>query len=232
MLTGQQDPYAAARGRMVEEQLRPRGIVSKKVLDVMREMPRHLFISKEHRDEAYDDGALPSLEGQTISQPYMVAAMTQELRLEPGQRVLELGTGTGYQTAILGRLVAGDGGSVWTIERAAALTALAQRMLGALAITNVHYAVGDGTAGWPAELWDRAGLVEFDRILVTAGAPDIPDPLLRQLADGGMMVVPLGGREIQTLTRVEKSQGHLRKTALFDCRFVPLVGEYGWGNGV
>ena len=225
-VTMEEDAYRQARERMVESQLRPRGIASKKVLDVMREMPRHAFVSVEERGVAYEDGALPRREGQTISQPFMVAVMTQELQLAPGHQVLELGTGTGYQTAILARLV--PEGRVYTIERVASLTALAQKALLGLEITNVRYYVGDGTAGWPDEYWDQDGPVAFDRILVTAGAPEVPQPLVRQLRDGGALVVPVGPRDLQTRVRVERRGGQTIETRLLDCRFVPLVGEFGW----
>ena len=220
------DPFLAVRRRMVETQLRPRGIASRKVLDLMAVMPRHLFVSEELRESAYTDEALPSVEGQTISQPFMVAVMTQELQLAPAHRVLELGTGTGYQTAILARLV--PEGTVHTIECVPALSDFAQRKLKLMGIENVRYFVGDGTLGWPATEWHGAGPVEFDRILITAGAPDVPRPLALQLREGGVMVVPIGARNLQTLVRVEKRDGRLVETRLLACRFVPLLGDYGW----
>lgn len=229
-------PYAAALDDMIEHQLRRRGVVMHSVLEAMRAVPRHLFVAHEYSDKAYADEALPSQEGQTISQPYMVGIMTQELRLRPGHRVLELGTGTGYQTAVLARLV-GDAGLVCTIERVHALADYARRRLGAMDVRNVRFFVGDGSKGWPRDdPWDgpRSPAREplFDRILVTAGAPDVPRPLLAQLADGGILVVPVGDGESQTLIRVEKKgPADVETTRLLDCRFVPLVGAHAWQEG-
>jgi protein-L-isoaspartate(D-aspartate) O-methyltransferase len=234
-------PYGLQIEHMIEQQLRRRGVVMHSVLEAMRAVPRHLFVSHEHADRAYADEALPSLEGQTISQPYMVAVMTQELRVKPGQRVLELGTGTGYQTAVLAHLV-GETGRVYTIERVRSLSEYAQRRLGAMEVKNVRYFVGDGSMGWPRddEEWDgprgnegeRAGEPLFNRIMVTAGAPEVPGPLLRQLADEGVMVVPVGSGESQTLMRVEREgDGAVETTKLLECRFVPLVGAHAWSEG-
>jgi protein-L-isoaspartate(D-aspartate) O-methyltransferase len=162
----------------------------------------------------------------------MVAVMTQDLDVRAGHRVLELGTGTGYQTAVLAHLV-GDTGRVYTIERVASLGSFARGRLDAMGITNVRYFIGDGSAGWPAEFWDEpgGGEVLFDRILVTAGAPDVPAPLLKQLKPGGVMVVPVGDGESQMLRRVVKNaNGQVEETESLGCRFVPLVGEYAWRN--
>jgi len=218
------DPYAAARQDMLEHQLRRRGVVMHNVLEALRQIPRHLFISHEYADRAYADEALPSSEGQTISQPFMVAIMTQELALHPGQRVLEIGTGTGYQTAILAHLV-GPAGLVFTIERVASLATFARHRLDALDIRNVHYSVGDGSAGWPA---DAGRTPEFDRILVTAGTPAVPPPLLSQLADGGILVAPVGDTDSQTLMRLIRRGAMFRETPLLGCRFVPLLGTHAW----
>jgi protein-L-isoaspartate(D-aspartate) O-methyltransferase len=220
------DPFSAARRHMVETQLRPRGIACAKVLDLMGDLPRHLFLSEAYRQDAYEDQALPSRAGQTISQPFMVAIMTQELQLAAHHRVLELGTGTGYQTALLARLV--PAGCVYTIERLAPLTAFAAETLASLDIHNVRYFTGDGSAGWPEDYWDQEGPILFDRILITAGSPEVPAPLLAQLREGGLMIVPLGGRDLQTLIRVEKHPGRTSQTRLLDCRFVPLLGAHAW----
>ncbi|MGN6369720.1 MAG: protein-L-isoaspartate(D-aspartate) O-methyltransferase [Phycisphaerae bacterium] len=215
------DPYARAREEMIEHQLRRRGIVMHRVLEAMREVPRHLFVPHEHQEKAYADEALPSAEGQTISQPFMVAVMTQELDIKPGQWVLELGTGTGYQTAVLAYLV-GPGGKVFTIERVAGLAESAKRRLRAMEVNNVEFFVGDGSAGWPG---DEVG---FDRILVTAGAPEVPQPLVDQLKTGGVMVVPIGRGETQTLVKIVKRPEGLEETEVLTCKFVPLLGRFAW----
>jgi len=225
---GGRDPYAHERERMIETQLRARGIVMHRVLEAMREVPRHLFVGHEHSERAYADEALPSAEGQTISQPYMVAVMTQELDVRHGDRVLELGTGTGYQTAVLAYLV-GDEGEVFTIEVMAGLAEAARRRLEAMEVRNVRYFVGDGSGGWPEEIEGKAA--EFDRILVTAGAPEVPEPLFWQLKVGGIMVVPIGRGETQTLVRVVRRAEGVETTEVLGCRFVPLVGRYGWDEG-
>ncbi len=218
------DPYAVARERMIEEQLRRRGVVLHNVLEAMREIPRHLFVSHEYTDRAYDDEALPSLEGQTISQPFMVAIMTQELALRPGLRVLEIGSGTGYQTAILAHLV-GPEGKIFTIERSEALATFARHRLAALDFHNVQFLVGDGSGGWPAE---SGAAPEFERILVTAGTPAVPLPLRAQLSEGGILVAPVGASDSQTLVRVVRHGADFRETPLLACRFVPLVGAHAW----
>jgi protein-L-isoaspartate(D-aspartate) O-methyltransferase len=232
------DPYAQPREEMIEHQLRARGVVMRSVLDAMRAIPRELFVSHAYAPRAYADEALPSQEGQTISQPYMVAVMTQELRVQPGQRILELGTGTGYQTAVLARLAAGGAdrsapGEVYTIERVPGLAQFAQRRLSAMEVANVHYFTGDGSRGWPSEEpWDGPrspdGQPQFDRIMVTAGAPAIPRPLLAQLADGGIMIVPVGLSDSQMLMRVERHGSRFDETKILSCRFVPLLGAYAW----
>lgn len=216
------DPLARARTEMIDAQLRRRDIHDPRVLAAMDAIPRHRFVAAEFRDRAYDDEALPSQQGQTISQPYIVAHMTQELRLQHGQRVLEIGTGTGYQTAILARMI--SPGTVFSMERLPALADAARQQLAALGISNIEIVVGDGSMGWPS-----AGEVpQFDRILVTAGAPRLPDPLLVQLADGGILIAPIGDTESQILTRVTRRGAELQAAPLLACRFVPLVGEQGW----
>jgi protein-L-isoaspartate(D-aspartate) O-methyltransferase len=202
---------------MVAEQIRARGIRDERLLAVMEEIPRHRFLPPHLADRAYEDGPLPIGEGQTISQPYIVAQMTQALRLAGTEKVLEIGTGSGYQTAILCRLA----GEVVTVERYAVLHATAEELLRELGIVNVRFRVGDGTMGVPED-------APFDRILVTAAAPEIPPPLFEQLAEGGILVIPVGGRWEQELVRVRKESGKAKTEYLGGCRFVPLVGQWGF----
>lgn len=211
------DTYAALRKQMVAEQLRNRGIQDERVLAAMAKIPRERFVGDENYACAYDDRALSIGEGQTISQPYMVAAMTAALHLEPTHRVLEVGTGSGYQTAILARLVR----EVHTIERIETLSLEAARLLGEMALTNIVYHLGDGTLGWPEA-------APFDRILVTAGAPKIPQPLIDQLVEGGRLVVPVGSASSQTLIAVDRYGHSTIEHSLMGCRFVPLLGQAGW----
>jgi protein-L-isoaspartate(D-aspartate) O-methyltransferase len=209
---------AAARQRMVERQLRARGIRDERVLAAMEKVPRERFLTPEMRRRAYEDRALPTDHGQTISQPYMVALMTEVLRVEPDHGVLEIGTGSGYQCAILAEL----GRCVWTVERIAALSERARGVLEALGYANVEYRVGDGTLGWPEA-------APFDRIMVTAGAPRRPERLLEQLAEGGFLVAPVGDRYGQDLMVYEKlAAGAVREHSVCKCVFVPLVGDDGW----
>lgn len=209
--------FEKLRELMVGTQLVPRGIRDSRVLNAMRRVPRHLFIEESLRQDAYDDVALPIGEGQTISQPYMVAAMTELLELKGYERVLEIGTGSGYQAAVLAELA----GEVYTIERVGSLSERAAERLSGLGYVNVHLKVGDGTEGWP----DAA---PFDRMLITAGAPDIPGPLIEQLSEGGVIVAPVGGKFSQQLVRAIKLQGRLSKEFHTPCVFVPLVGKFGW----
>lgn len=218
------DLSAIARDRMIETQLRRRGIHDPATLAAMTQIPRHAFVAEAFRARAYDDEALPSLEGQTISQPYVVAAMTEQLALASGQRVLEVGTGTGYQTAILAHIV-GPAGRVFSIERVPSLAQAARRQLETLRLSNVEIQIGDGSLGWPAV---DTITPQFDRILITAGAPDIPHPLLAQLADGGILVAPIGDSESQIVTRVNRIGDRFETVRLFNCRFVPLVGVHAW----
>lgn len=219
------DPYAAAREEMIEHQLRGRGVVMHAVLEAMREIPRHLFVPREYAGEAYADEALPSSAGQTISQPFMVGMMTQELQLKPGMRVLEIGTGTGYQAAVLSRLV-GPAGWVYSMERIVELAEAARRRLAAMGFGNVKIRTGDGTAGWPESPVD--GPAVFDRIIVTAGTPSVPQPLLDQLAPEGILVAPVGPADSQMLVRFNRVGEKMERCELFSCRFVPLVGAHGW----
>ncbi len=204
---------------MLSRDLKGRDITDPDVLRVMAEVPREQFIAAEYRPQAYDDGPLPIGAGQTISQPYIVALMTQLLRLEPAHEVLEIGTGCGYQTAILARLVA----RVYTIEAVGELSASAQQILAELGIENVAFEVGDGSRGWPDPPPDG-----FDRIIVTAAVPALPPPLWAQLAEKGLMVAPVGGGSAQALVLAEKFRGKPVERHICGCRFVKLVGRYGF----
>jgi protein-L-isoaspartate(D-aspartate) O-methyltransferase len=215
---GWQEARAAReRERMVDEQLARRGITDTRVLAAMRKVPRHRFVEEALRDRAYGDHPLPIGDGQTISQPYMVAAMTQLLRLTGSEKVLEIGTGSGYQTAILAELTR----RVCSVERLPALAIRARRILEELGYTNAVVKTADGTYGWQDE-------APFDRVLVTAGAPAVPTPLFQQLAEGGRMVVPIGDSQSQTLHVVDKVDGQMRTSTDCGCVFVKLVGRYGW----
>lgn len=211
------DEWAAARREMVETQIRGRGIRDRRVIEALLQVPRHEFVPERYREYAYSDLALPIGEGQTISQPYIVAEMTKALSLSGTEKVLEIGTGSGYQAAILARLAR----EVVTLERLSSLQEHARSVLAELGIANVRFLVGDGSLGAPGE-------APFDRIVVTAAAPDVPAPLFDQLADGGIMVIPVGGRWEQELLRVRKEGRTARKEYLGGCRFVPLVGECGF----
>jgi protein-L-isoaspartate(D-aspartate) O-methyltransferase len=211
------DQYQAARQVMVDTQLRRRNISDTCVLAAMSAVPRHEFVPPEFRDRAYEDAPLPISEGQTISQPYIVAAMTAALRLSGNERVLEVGTGCGYQAAVLACLAK----EVLTIDVRTQLGTAAAERLTRLGYTNVHVHCGDGTLGLPE-------FAPFDVILVAAAAPAAPRPLLDQLAAGGRMVVPVGDVETQELQLIERRHDNFRKIMLESCRFVPLVGAYGW----
>jgi len=213
------DP-ASLRDRMVETQLVPRGITDERVLAAMREVPRHLFVAPGMEPSAYGDHALPIGEGQTISQPFMVALMTQHLALTGTEKVLEVGTGSGYQTAILASLA----DRVFSIERVESLARRAQEILESLGTANVIVRVADGTIGWKE-------YEPYDRIIVTAGAPDVPESLLDQLADPGVMVIPVGTRGFQELVVVRKEEGETRRSREGGCVFVPLLGREGWEGG-
>jgi protein-L-isoaspartate(D-aspartate) O-methyltransferase len=208
---------ARERERMVEEQLVRRGITDERVLEAMGRVPRHRFVEEALRDRAYGDHPLPIGDDQTISQPSVVAMMTQLLRLRGPEKVLEVGTGSGYQTAVLAALAR----RVCSVERLMTLAMRARGLLEELGYTNAVVKTADGTYGWPDE-------APFDRILVTAGAPALPGPLLQQLAEGGRMVIPVGGPQSQVLQVVEKAEGQVRVSTEGDCTFVKLVGRYGW----
>jgi len=209
-------PYAVQRLRLVSA-LRRKGIRDVRVLNAIGEVPREAFVPPELRDEAYEDHPLPIGEGQTISQPYVVALMTEALMLEGSERVLEIGTGSGYQTAILCTLAS----HVVSIERFERLAASAARRLHTLGFRNFEVHVGDGTKGWPPT-------APYQACVVTAGAPAVPEPLVEQLASNGRLVIPVGDRDSQTLVRVLKQNGGFVRTDLGPVRFVPLIGEYGW----
>jgi protein-L-isoaspartate(D-aspartate) O-methyltransferase len=207
------------RDQMVEEQLVRRGIRDPRVLAAMRKVPRHVFLQEALRDRAYGDHPLPIGEGQTISQPFMVGLMSELLGLSGAEKVLEVGTGSGYQTAVLAELAR----RVCSIERIPALAARARAVLEALGYTSAWVRVGSGTLGWPDE-------APFDRILVAAGSPSVPPPLFGQLKEGGRLLLPLGDVAEQTLTSVEKIDGEMRMTRHAGCVFVKLIGKYAWEN--
>ncbi len=209
--------YAVLREEMIEKQLRRRGVHDAAVLGAMAEVPRHEFVSEEVRVHAYDDLPLPIGSGQTISQPYIVAAMTAALHLQPGDRVLEIGTGCGYHAAVLSRLAK----EIFTIERRPELASSASAKLARLGYSNAHVHCGDGTLGLPE-------LAPFDAILVAAAAPAVPKPLLAQLAEGGRIILPVGGAEHQELQLIERRGGTFPTKMLEGCRFVPLLGYHGW----
>ena len=209
--------YQSMRDSMVAEQMASRDITDTRVLEAMRRVPRHLFVPASRRDRAYDDTPLLLGEGQTISQPYIVAWMTQLLELKGDETVLEVGTGSGYQAAILGVLAE----RVYTIERIETLAQAAAGLLDDLGLDNVEVVVGDGSQGLPEH-------APFGAILVAAGSPGVPDALVEQLAEGGRLVIPVGSSTMQMLTVVTKKDGRVRKREVGSCVFVPLVGMYGW----
>jgi protein-L-isoaspartate(D-aspartate) O-methyltransferase len=211
--TDDPDPTARARAGMVERQIAARGVKDERVLQVMREVPRHLFVPADQASEAYADHPLPIGSGQTISQPYVVAFMTEQLRLTGSERVLEIGTGSGYQAAVLSRLA----GEVFSIEIRPELAAEATERLKAVGATNVRIRTADGYYGWPEE-------APFDAIIVTAAPEKIPEPLMTQLAPGGRMVIPVGGfyQELKVIERIPEG---LRERSVLPVRFVPFVGE-------
>ena len=209
--------YRLARERMVKNQLIPRGIEDENVLRTMGKIQRHLFVEEALVGEAYNDHPLPIGHRQTISQPYIVALMTEALELAGREKVLEIGTGSGYQTAILAEL----SDRVYTVERIEPLLEKSKELLQSLGYRNVYFKAYDGTLGWE-------DFSPFDAIMVTAGAPKTPDPLLKQLADGGRMIIPIGNRYSQELLKVTRVKDRFVEKNLGGCRFVDLIGEHGW----
>jgi len=212
--------FKRLREKMVSTQIEARGIHDQRVLEAMRKVARHLFVGEALQDQAYGDFPLPIGEGQTISQPYIVAEMTQALELTKDDRVLEIGTGSGYQTAILAELAF----RVYTIERVRELFITARKLLDQQGYHNVIAKCSDGTLGWPDES-------PFEAIIVTAGAPEVPEKLVQQLTIGGRMVIPVGNRFSQTLFKIRRDEDGAHKTDLGGCRFVKLIGEHGWKEG-
>lgn len=203
---------------MVDEQIAARGVSDKAVLDAMKKIPRHVFVQDALASRAYSDSALPIGEGQTISQPYMVAVMSELLQIEPGHKVLEIGTGSGYQAAVLAEM----GADVFTVERIRKLFLAARKLLFDMRYFNIQLKLDDGTMGWPEH-------APYDRIIVTAGGPEIPQYLVDQLADGGRMVIPVGGQKrMQRLILLTKDNGNIETTDMGGCAFVDLVGKQGW----
>lgn len=211
------DRFDRVRQRMVDEQLIPRGIQDKCVLKVMRKIPRHLFVAEALQEQSYGDHALPIGERQTISQPYMVALMTEVLALKGHEKVLEIGTGSGYQTAVLAELAK----TVYSLERIERLMTQARQCLDGLNYQNITLQLADGSCGWEGE-------APFDAILVAAGGPEIPQNLVKQLKIGGRMVIPIGTQTAQTLREIVKGEYSITETSLTPCLFVPLIGESGW----
>lgn len=209
--------YRIARERMVKNQLMPRGITDPGVLKAMGKIPRHLFVEEALEGEAYNDHPLPIGHQQTISQPYIVALMTQALELTGTEKTLEIGTGSGYQTAILAELSQ----KVYTIERIRPLMEKARDLLAELGYMNIIFSAFDGTIGWKE-------YEPYDAIMVTAGAPKVPEPLREQLVDGGRMIIPIGDRFSQELIKVVREKDHYRQKNLGGCRFVDLIGLHGW----
>jgi protein-L-isoaspartate(D-aspartate) O-methyltransferase len=210
---------AQQRAEMVDAQLRRRGIYDERVLHAMETVPRHEFVPWQLQREAYRDSPVPIGEGQTISQPYIVGHMLQALQLGSQDKVLEVGTGTGYEAAVMSRIVQ----EVYTIERFASLAEAAKKSFDRLGYTNIHVLVGDGSRGYPEA-------APYDAIIVAAAAPRVPEALLEQLGDGGRMIIPVGPSDLQQLFLVSKHDGNIKKRSLDACRFVPLVGEHGYAE--
>jgi protein-L-isoaspartate(D-aspartate) O-methyltransferase len=205
---------------MVKLQIAARGVRDPRVLEAMLRVQRHLFVPGDMRDRAYDDSPLPIGDGQTISQPYMVAWMTELLEVKEGDRILEIGTGSGYQAAALCEL----GGEVFSIEKYPGLARAAEERLRSLGYENIKIRVGDGTLGWPEE-------APFDGIMVTAGSPSVPQPLLEQLTEGGRLVIPVGPSGMQMLQLIRRKGNEFQTSDEGTCVFVPLVGKFGWRRG-
>lgn len=213
------DPYKIAREKMVERHIAARGIRDEGVIKAMRSVPRHLFVDEALISQAYQDHPLPIGKGQTISQPYIVALMTEALELNGSSKVLEVGTGSGYQTAILCEIAQ----KVYSVERISTLLSRARRALDSLGYNNCFLKLDDGTWGWKE-------FAPYDAIIVTAASPNIPKPLLEQLNDSGSLVIPVGDSFSQDLVKVKKSDGEYEKTVLCGVRFVKLIGDHGWSG--
>jgi protein-L-isoaspartate(D-aspartate) O-methyltransferase len=211
------DRWEAARRRMVETQIAARGVKDERVLAAMTDIPRHLFVPSTFREAAYNDSPLPIGKGQTISQPYIVAVMTELLMVKPEDRVLEIGSGSGYQAAILGKLAK----SVITVERIPDVADMARENLSSVGITNVTVITGNGPIGYPGD-------APYDAILITAATPSVPPPLVDQMAEGGRLVAPVGSRDLQELVRLTRKEGRTTRELFGGVVFVPLLGEYGW----
>lgn len=212
-----EDPRSGERNAMVETQLAARGVRDPLVLEAMRRVPRHLFVPAVYQGAAYRDSPLPIGSGQTISQPYIVGLMTELLDISPGDHVLEIGAGSGYQAAILREI----GASVITIERLPEVARLARENLERAGISGVDVITGDGTEGYPPA-------APYNAILITAATPEVPEPLISQLDEGGRLVAPVGSRDIQELVRLEKSGGRITRSTFGGVVFVPLLGRHGW----
>lgn len=215
----EKDDFAVSRQQMLKNDLKGRGICDARVLRAMGQVPRELFVPQSYRSQSYSDGPLPIDCGQTISQPYIVALMTQELRVGPDMDVLEIGTGSGYQTAVLAKLAQ----RVYTIDRFEKLSLSAQAVLGELGISNVEFLVGDGSCGWPEKR-------TFDRIMVTAAMPEVGESLINQLAVGGVIIAPVGESSVQRLVAYEKKEDTVAERFICDVRFVRIIGQYGFGE--
>lgn len=209
--------FSVARRKMVREQLVGRGIQDSRVVEIMSAMPRHEFVDVGWQSQVYEDRPVSIGQGQTISQPYMVALMTESLHLTGSERVLEVGTGCGYQTAVLSQLAK----QVYTIERIATLSNRARKTFYRLGYLNIKLRIGDGSIGWPEE-------APFDAIMVTAAAPTVPPPLLNQLKVGGVLIIPRGNESEQTLLRITRTKKGSEEETITSCRFVKLYGQYGW----
>ncbi len=211
--------FKSLQEEMVTQQIMRRGVVTPKVIEAFRKVPRHLFVPEQFQSHSYNDHPLPLGEGQTISQPYIVALMTDLLDISGEDKVLEIGTGSGYQAAILAEL----GKEVYTTERHKLLAERAEKILKELNYQNVKVLVGDGTKGWKE-------FSPYQKIIVTASAPDVPQPLFIQLDEMGKLVIPVGGRWSQDLVLIEKRKGKMIRKSVCGCVFVPLIGEYGYGE--
>ncbi len=211
------DIYARARKTMLQTHLLPRGIRQKEVIDAMLSVPRHLFVDVGFREQVYGDFPLPIGAGQTISQPFMVAFMTEQLALTGKEKILEIGTGSGYQAAVLSHLAT----RIFSVERVSELAARTRKLLDSLHYTNVIIRVGDGTQGW-------AEHAPYDAIIVTAASPKVPAALIEQLAEGGRLVIPVGPEHTQELIKITKKRGRIIRESLGGCRFVKLIGKNGW----